>query len=61
MRDGRASTSRTAARGPDGSRAARVAFTAGAGLALAAGIALWASEGAKVFAETAFAAFVACF
>lgn len=34
---------------------------AGVALIVAAGVALWASEGAQVFAENAFAAFVACF
>ena len=31
------------------------------GVSVAAAVALWASEGARVFAETAFAAMLACF
>ena len=38
-----------------------VAAAAGLACALGAGVALWASEGARVFTDTAFAALIACF
>lgn len=41
--------------------AAIAAFAGAAALAVAAAVALWASEGARVFAEAAFAAMLACF
>ncbi|MDR4307325.1 hypothetical protein IHQ68_11930 [Chelatococcus sambhunathii] len=46
----------------DGGRgAAFYAFLAGLGAAVAAGVALWASQGADVFLAQAFAALAACF
>lgn len=44
-----------------GRSAALVAFLAGLGAAVAAGVALWASQGADVFLAQAFAALAACF
>lgn len=40
--------------------AARVAAIGAAALGVAAAVALWASEGARVFVETAFSAMLAC-
>ena len=42
-------------------RAAMYAFFAGLGAAVAAGVALWANQGADVFLSQAFAALAACF
>lgn len=41
--------------------AASYAFLAGLGAAVAAGVTLWASQGADVFLAQAFAALAACF
>lgn len=50
-----------AAETPGFGKVGAYAVAAGLGLALMAGVTLWASEGAHVFAESAFAALVACF
>lgn len=43
------------------SAAARLALGLGLAMLAAAGVALWSSEGAAVFASQAFAALIACF
>jgi hypothetical protein len=46
---------------PAGRWAAVAAFAAGIACAVAAAATLWASEGARVFADAALAAVIACF
>jgi hypothetical protein len=59
------SRARRRLRGAGAPVAARLGLASGLGagavLALLAGVSLWASEGARVFAEAAFAAVLACF